>query len=317
LLLAGSFGLFVGQGGFQVWPVVAFAFASGCLQVFDTPARQALVLDLVPRESAPRALALIALGGRFAAALGAFGAGLLIPLVGVGGCYLVVGGTYAVGAILLATLRVMQAHRGRVIPPFGQALRSAAQLILDVPLVRTLLAAAMTCEMLAFSYAIALPVFAQAVLQAGPEGLGTLNAAAAIGGALAVTLLSLLPLRVPREPVLTTVFLGFGLAMLVLAATRDLLVAAAVVVVIGCCGAAVDVLLQMLIQLAVPEEQRGRAVGVWVLGIGFGPLGDLEMGLVVGAVGAPIGLLLNGALTVAAATTLLVRAKGFRWTSLK
>jgi hypothetical protein len=61
------------------------------------------------------------------------------------------------------------------------------------------------------------------------------------------------------------------------------------------------VLLQTLMQMAVPDKQRGRAVGVWVFCIGSGPVGFIEMGFLVGALGAPLGLLINGALTVIAA----------------
>ncbi len=58
LLLMAIFGWLIGTGGIRVWQVVVFAFATGCLQVFDIPARQALVLDTVPREAALRGLAL-------------------------------------------------------------------------------------------------------------------------------------------------------------------------------------------------------------------------------------------------------------------
>jgi MFS family permease len=305
LLLWASFSLLSIPGGVQVWQVVAFAFAAGCLQVFDTPARQALVLDTVPRDTAARALALNALGGQLSAAAGAFTAGALIPVVGIAGCFLVVAAAYGLTALLASGLRVPQAHRGVTATPFGQALRDAARLIVDVPFVGTMVAAGIACEVLAFSFAPALPPFVQDVLAAGPEGLGALNAAAAVGGALAVTLLSVLPGRVRREPLLGAVFFAFGLCMLVLAATRNLAAAAAVLVVLGFCAAAFDVLLSTLIQMAVPDTQRGRAVGVWVLCIGSGPVGFLEMGMLIGALGASPALLINGALTVAAATVLL------------
>jgi MFS family permease len=311
LLLAASFGLLIIPSGVHAWQLAAFAFASGCLQVFDTPARQALVLDTVPRDLAPRALALNALGGSFCAALGAFGAGVLILSAGAASCFVVVALGYGLMGLLVAGLHVTQAHRGVVAVPFIRALKDAARLIVDIPVVGTLMTAGIACEMLGFSFGTALPVFAQDVLAAGPEGLGTLNAAVAIGGALAVMMLSLLPVRVRREPLLAAVFIGFGLSIIVFAATRDMAVAALVLVVLGFCAASFDVLLQMLIQMAVPDKQRGRAVGVWVLGIGSGPVGHLEMGWLVGALGAPIALLINGMLTVTVATTLLVRARAY------
>src|SRR5690242_5375321 len=93
LLMAGVSWL-IGLGNMRVWQVVAFAFATGCLQVFDTPARQALIMDTVPREAAARAVALNALAARCASALGALAAGVLIPLAGVANCYLLVAGGY-------------------------------------------------------------------------------------------------------------------------------------------------------------------------------------------------------------------------------
>src|SRR5437016_1978149 len=90
-LLTAGFGLLVLPGGIQVWHVVAFGFAAGCLQVFDTPARQALIMDTVPRDAAVRTLALNWLGGQLSGASGSFLAGALIPVIGVAGCYVVVG----------------------------------------------------------------------------------------------------------------------------------------------------------------------------------------------------------------------------------
>ena len=304
----------IGTGGIQVWQVIVFSFAAGCIQVFDTPARQALVLDTVPRDAALRALALIALAARFFGGLGALAAGLLIPLAGAARCYLPIAAAYSVTAVLAATLRVPQEHRTLAAPlPFRQALRDAARLVIDIPAVRTLILGGLACEVFAFSHMSALPLFTQDVLATGSAGLGTLNAAQSIGGAVAVALLSLLPEQGRRQPLLSAIFLVYGLSILVLAATRELAVAAAVLLVLGFCAGAFDLLQQTLIQMAVPNEQRGRAVGLWVLSLGSAPVGHLQMGMLIAALGVPIALLINGALTVAAAATLLVRAPGYRW----
>src|SRR5438093_1295319 len=178
-------------------------------------------------------------------------------------------------------------HLGAARPSFGRALRDAARLVVDLPAVRTLSIAGIVCEVFAFSHQTALPVLARDVLAAGPEGLGTLNGAAQIGGTIAVALLSVLPARVRLEPIMGAVFVLYGAAILTLASTTELAVAAAVMLVTGACAGAFDALQQTLIQLSVPEGQRGRAVGVWVLGLGSAPLGHLEMGAMVAAIGAP------------------------------
>jgi predicted MFS family arabinose efflux permease len=270
-------------------------------------------MDTVPRAAAPRALALNALAARFSAALGALAGGLLVPLVGIATCYLVIAGVYAITALVVAPLRVPQERRMEgAPPPFSRALRDAAWLIVDLPEVRTLFMAGIVCEVFAFSYNSAVPLLAQNVLATGAGGLGTLNAATSVGGAIAVVLLSLLSTRVRRQPLLATIFLLYGFLLLLLATTRDLWPAATVLLLIGFCAAFFDVLLQTLIQMAVPDEQRGRAVGVWILGLGSAPAGHLQMGMLVAALGVPTALLINGSLTVAAAAILLLRAPAYR-----
>jgi MFS transporter, DHA1 family, staphyloferrin A biosynthesis exporter len=315
LPLMAAIGWLVGMGTVQVWQVIAISFAAGCLQVCDTPARQALVLDTVPRTSAPNAMALNALAARGASALGALGAGVLILRIGVGHCYFVIAAGYGAAALLIAALRAPHGERVTVVhPPFGRALRDAARLIVDIPAVRTLTISGVACEIFAFSYGSALPVVARDVLRSGPEGLGTLNAATSIGGVVALALLSTLAGRMRREPLLGAIFVLYGASLLVLATTRDLAVAAAVLVVTGLCAGAFDVLQQTLIQMAVPEGQRGRAVGIWVLGVGSAPVGNLEMGGLIAALGAPGALLINGTLAVASAGILLARSPRYRWT---
>ncbi len=312
--LMAALGWLVGAGTIRVWQVIAISFAAGCVQAFDTPARQALVLDTTPREIAPNAMALNALAARLFGALGAFGAGVLIPVIGVAHCYFVIAVAYGLVVAFITALRVPRGSRVPVVhPPFGRALRDAARLITAIPAVRTLTISGIACEVFAFSYNSALPVVARDVLMAGPEGLGTLNAAASVGGTIALVLLSLLAGRVRREPLIGGIFVAYGASLIVLAATHDLRVAAAVLVVTGLCAGAFDVLQQTLIQMAVPEEQRGRAIGIWVLGVGSAPVGNLEMGALIAALGAPSALLINGALAIASAGMLLARSPSYRW----
>jgi predicted MFS family arabinose efflux permease len=303
-----------GAGALQAWHVVAISFLAGCLQVFDTPARQALILDTAPREVAANAVALSALGTRLVMALGALASGFLIPAFGPATCYLFVAALYGIGGILVATLRVPSPHRAEIVrPSFGRALRDAARLVVDVPAIRTLSIAGIVCEVFAFSHMTALPVLARDVFAAGPEGLGALNSASSIGATVSVLLLSLLPGRTRREPVMGAVFVLYGAAILALSLAGELVVAAAAMLVIGACAGAFDVLQQTLIQMAAPEDQRGRAVGIWVLGLGSAPFGHIEMGATVAALGAPGALLINGSLVLLSAATLLVRAPTYRW----
>jgi MFS family permease len=299
----------------SVWPLVALSFATGAVNVFDTPTRQALVMDTTPRELAPNAMALNATSTRVCTAVGALAAGVLIPAASVMACFVATIVVFVLAAALSVLVR--PAHRTRVArhrtrPTFTQALGEAVTLVFRLPEVRTLVLAAVACEIFAFSYQTAVPVFARDVLGAGAEGLGTLTAAASFGGAAALVLLAMVPSRIPRRPVLGAVFVVYGASMLALAPTTNLFAASAALVVTGACAASFDMLQQTLLQLAVSEDQRGRAVGLWVLGIGSAPLGNLEMGALVAFLGAPAALAINGTLVLVAAALLILLAPAYR-----
>jgi hypothetical protein len=108
------------------------------------------------------------------------------------------------------------------------------------------------------------------------------------------------------------VYVVYGLAILAFSAASTLLVATAIMLVIGACASAFDALEQMMIQLVVPEDQRGRAVGIWVFSIGTAPVGHLEVGTLAALVGAPTALLANGAFVVAGALVLVLRTPIYR-----
>jgi predicted MFS family arabinose efflux permease len=312
LPLVAAFGWFAASGRAEVWLLLLITFGLGCVTVFDQPARQTLAMDTVPPAAASNAIALNALATRLFTAVGALIAGSVIATLDLASCYLLVAGACLLGAGMAVGIRAPRASGMHNHPPFRQALGAAARLVLDVPAVRTLFIMGVTCEVLAFSFLTAVPVVARDVLDAGAEGLGVLNAAVSLGGTASVLLLSVLPGRVPREPVLGWVFVIFGASLVAVASMRELALASAVLAVTGGCAAAFDVLEQNLIQLAVPEDQRGRAVGVWLLGLGSAPVGHLEMGALVTALGAPAGLLINGALVLASAALLLARAPAYR-----
>ncbi len=107
---------------------------------------------------------------------------------------------------------------------------------------------------------------------AGGDGLGMLSAASSLGATTAVLLLAAIPGSVRREPLLAAVFLLYGLGLIAFAASPSPAVALVAVLVVGGCASAFDTLQQTLAQLVVPDERRGRAVGVWMFSLGTAPL---------------------------------------------
>ena len=92
------------------------------------------------------------------------------------------------------------------------------------------------------------------------------------------------------------IIIGFG-CFLVLLSHPSPFVTLAAVFLVSCC-AACDIPSQSMMQLSVANELRGRAMGIWVLALGFGPLGHLQLGAVSETFGLQGGLLLNGLLLI-------------------
>ena len=116
----------------------------------------------------------------------------------------------------------------------------------------------------------------------------------AVGGVLAILALSTQG-EVRRKGI---AFIGviamFGVGIIGLGAASTFgLVLAALAVVAGM-AALSDILTQTLMQLSVPDRLRGRAMGSWVFAIGSAPLGHLQMGALVAALGVSAALTING-----------------------
>jgi hypothetical protein len=156
-------------------------------------------------------------------------------------------------------------------------------------------------EILGFSHQVLLPVIARDVLDVGAEGLGLMNALRSIGGITAILALSSLG-EVRRKGLLYLAVLHiFGISLLFLGVADTFSPAILAIIVINGMGALSDILSQSLVQTVVPNELRGRAMGSWVLAVGLGPVGHLQIGALASALGVGFALTAHGAGLVALA----------------
>jgi hypothetical protein len=100
---------------------------------------------------------------------------------------------------------------------------------------------------------------------------------------------------------------GAGVAALGLASGYGMVLL--LLLLINVVGSVSDVLGQTLMQQVVPAGLRGRASGAWVVAIGVGPVGQLQIGALVSGVGVAAALGLSGTalVAIAASTGLLMR----------
>ena len=161
-------------------------------------------------------------------------------------------------------------------------------------------------EILGFSHQVMLPILAKDVLQVGAAGLGVLTAFRFIGGTLGVGLLTVLSTERRQGMLLLVVLALFGGGEVLLGYAAHFWLAMVCVTFINVMAAAADVLHQTLLQFSVSNEQRGRAMGAWVVGVGTAPLGHLQIGYMAGLTSAQIALAVNGLALVVLTVSLAI-----------
>jgi MFS transporter, ENTS family, enterobactin (siderophore) exporter len=143
-----------------------------------------------------------------------------------------------------------------------------------------------------------LPSLARDVLQVGPEGLGAMTAARQVGGIIGVLGVG----RLTQLGGLPALFIGalglFGAGVAALGLAPGYGAVLLLLLLINAVGAVSDILGQSLMQQSVPTALRGRASGAWVVAIGVGPVGQLQIGALVSWLGVAAALGMSGAALV-------------------
>ena len=292
--VAGIMAILMFMDVLQIWPIILLAGVAGCLKAFFGTVSQAYAYDIVGPERSLNGLALMSSSHRFGALIGSLGSGFVIREVGIEGQYVLIGATYIVGmVVLMGTRDVGQAASMQRRPVF-ENLVGWVRLIRQNRVLLALMYLAAVTEIFGFTHQSAMPVFAREVLGVGSVGLGVMSATVQVGGLAG--LFSLARLRNSGKKGLYA-FLsagGFGLGLMAFSLYENFIFYLFVIAVVNACATAADTLYKTLMQENVPNEQRGRAMGSWVLAIGTAPSGHLEVGWVAGMLGAPRAMLING-----------------------
>jgi hypothetical protein len=160
-------------------------------------------------------------------------------------------------------------------------------------------------------YTQLLPIFARDILQTGPDGLGTLMMANGIGSVIGSVIIVLLPMR--RQGMFLLVSLASMGGLLAVFATSTWLPAS--VAIMGLIGGAQAIYLasnNTLVQVATPDELRGRVMSVYMMTWGLMPLGSLPQGIIADWLGAPIVAAGTGLLACLVVILFAVRAPAIR-----
>ncbi len=262
----------------------AFAIVMGACGVLDRPARQSTAFELVPREIAMKAVALNIIGGNLARVIAPALAGYLIVWIGIAGNFYVQGVLYIISGLLVSKVvmpkRVQKPGRGSAGSQLMEGLRHVAR----EPTTRLLfILGALPFFLVVPTMGTLFPIYAKDVFAQGPSGLGLMFSAVGIGGVTGGFVAGWLSrfdrvgwIQVGAVMAFCASIIGLGLSPTFFWA----LVACALS---GMTEMIYSVTNMTMVQLAAPEEMRGRVSSILqlypaLISLGaflVGPLADL------------------------------------------
>jgi MFS family permease len=283
----------------QVMPIYITLLLHGAARAFLNPATRALLPNLVPYALFPNAVALSSTISKVASLSGPVLGGVIIAVAG-DWVFAVIAGLFLLAVIATRVLKPRTRSGGHIrISP--EVLFAGVSYIRG----KRILLGAITLDLFAVLFGTILgilPVFARDILHVGPEGLGLLRASPAIGAVLVAILLARMKGMRESGRWLFVSLAVYGSAIIVFGMSSSLLVS---VVALGIYGAAdmVSIFIrQTLMQMATPDEMRGRVGAVdSMFTNGSEELGNARSGVMAAALGPVEAVALGGLATLSIA----------------
>jgi MFS family permease len=190
-------------------------------------------------------------------------------------------------AVLLSLLVVRpESNRDAVSSNMKADLQEAAVYVKNSPTVQSLLILAVVPMVFAFPYTAMMPLFAEDLLQLGPEGLGILLSVAAAGALVGSAWLSLGSGTQEAGKWLVCSTIGFGLFLLLFMFAQTLLTAAVMLFLVGLASSTYRTMSRVTLQTRVPDRLRGRIMSIALMDRGLMPLGAILIGAIAEWAGA-------------------------------
>ena len=271
----------------------------GIFRCFNWPASRALLPQLVPEEHFSNAVAWTASTFQIATIAG--------PAIG-GIAYALFRGPEGVYAIALAisilstvlTLRIhprtasLEKEPAEKEPVTLRTVLAGFRFIWEKKLILGSISLDMFAVLLGGAVAL-LPVYARTILHTGPWGLGLLRSAPGVGAALMAIAVAHRPIRRRAGLTMLLSVAAFGVLTIVFGISHSLILSLVALFLLGASDMVSVIIRATLIQVATPDEMRGRVNAVDMLFIGVSnELGEFESGLTAQWFGTVPAVVLGG-----------------------
>jgi MFS family permease len=285
--------------------VLVAAAVTGTINLFDVPARQSFLIEMVGRQDLMNAIALNSSVFNAAAVIGPSIAGLIIAAVGVPLCFLANSLSYLAAVVALLVMRDLPAvTTERRDEPWLQRISQGAEYARREPVVGMLLVAVAVFSLFAMNRLTLIPLFADQVLHVGAQGFGFLMGSMGLGALVGALTLAFTPGLGSDPGRQFWIALIWVAALLVFSVSRVYSLSLITLFVAGYCQISFVATANNRIQTITPDHLRGRVMALYAQAlIGVGPIGSMQAGALASWLGAPrsmaIGAIVAGAVIVA------------------
>ena len=292
------FGLTV-TGAVEVWHIIVLASLLGVTNAVDMPTRQSFVVEMVGRGDVANAVALNSAVFNGARIVGPAIAGLTIGAFDISVAFLVNGFSFLAVIVAYALMRENELasppefNRPHTVREVGRTLAEGLRYVRRTDLVLLATVVVGLVSLFGMNFSVIIPALARDVLHTDATGYGFLMAASGIGSLLAA--LSIAFSGRPTPAMIARGALLLGLAEIAAAAVHVFPLALLAMGFVGFGAIAMAATANTMIQLAVPDELRGRVMSVYTtVFVGSTPFGGLLMGWIASRFGVDVSLAFAG-----------------------
>ncbi len=312
MLCAVALAALTATGLVRPWHIIVLSACLGIANAFDAPARQAFVVDLVPKKDVGNAIALNSAMFNTGAAVGPAIAGIVYAAMGPAWCF---GINAASFLAIIAGLSAMRFERREAVMPQGSILQgiwAGFKYVHGHREIRTILGNIVAISIFGSAFITLIPAWAVDVLHGDAVTAGLLQSGRGVGSVIASITLATVGHATFSMTTLRRGSLVLPVCLFVFALIHWL---PASLVSIAVAGAALMVCMNLsnvFIQDRVSDQMRGRVMGIYNLGIfGLLPVGSMFSGLAAEHFGAP-ATLIGSAILLALVSSFMLYGAGSR-----
>jgi predicted MFS family arabinose efflux permease len=276
----------------------------------DTPARLSFVTEVVGKEHLGNAIALNSTTFNAARLVGPSIAGLLIPIVGTGGCFLVNSLSFLAMIFALMMMRDLPAPAYDTSTSVVAQWREAFRYVMRARVPRALILNVVVFSAFGYSYVVLMPVFADVILESGVRGMGAMMGAVGVGALAGGIWQAALSSKARRGRVVIFGAFTLCVALLLFSFSRSLWLSILILPFVGLASISMLASTNTLLQTLAPDHLRGRVLGFYTTAfMGIMPIGSMTVGAVAAEFGAPLTIAAGAAVCLIVASLTLARNK--------